>query len=127
MNERYTIKILDTPYSVMTDAGRTEVEQVASMVDTAMRELLDKNPRASVTMAAIYAAIQFADGKRRAEERGDKQRREKREADVHGRAVDVGVLHKSSLQQNSYDIFVACGFKGGRYGKGVCFAIRVIP
>lgn len=62
MNERYTIKILDTPYSVMTDAGRTEVEQVASMVDTAMRELLDKNPRASVTMAAIYAAIQFADG-----------------------------------------------------------------
>lgn len=51
MNERYTIKILDTPYSVMTDAGRTEVEQVASMVDTAMRELLDKNPRASVTMA----------------------------------------------------------------------------
>ena len=66
-------------------------------------------------------------GKRRAEERGDKQRREKGEADVHGRAVDVGVLHKSSLQQNSYDIFVACGFKVRRYGKGVCFAIRVIP
>ena len=37
MNERYTIKIMGTPYSVMTDAGRTEVEQVASMVDTAMR------------------------------------------------------------------------------------------
>ena len=74
MNERYTIKILDTPYSVMTDAGRTEVEQVASMVDTAMRELLDKNPRASVTMAAIYAAIQFADGKRRAEETADNLR-----------------------------------------------------
>ena len=74
MNERYTIKILDTPYSVMTDAGRTEVEQVASMVDTAMRELLDKNPRASVTMAAIYAAIQFADGQRRAEETADNLR-----------------------------------------------------
>ena len=74
MNERYTIKILDTPYSVMTDAGRTEVEQVASMVDTAMRELLDKNPRASVTMAAIYAAIQCADGKRRAEETADNLR-----------------------------------------------------
>ena len=74
MNERYTIKILDTPYSVMTDAGRTEVEQVASMVDTAMRELLDKNPRASVTMAAIYAAIQLADGKRRAEETADNLR-----------------------------------------------------
>ena len=74
MNERYTIKILDTPYSVMTDAGRTEVEQVASMVDTAMRELLDKNPRASVTMAAIYATIQFADGKRRAEETADNLR-----------------------------------------------------
>ncbi len=74
MSERYTIKIMGTPYSVMTDASRTQVEQVASMVDTAMRELLDKNPRASVTMAAIYAAIQFADDKRRAEETADNLR-----------------------------------------------------
>ena len=34
-------------------------------------------------------------GKRCAEERGDKQRREKGEADVHSRAVDVGVLIKA--------------------------------
>ena len=64
MNERYTIKIMGTPYSVMT----------ASMGDTAMRELLDKYPRASGTMAAIFAAIQFADGKRRAEETADNLR-----------------------------------------------------
>jgi len=71
MSEQYTIKVLGTPYTVRTDAPQQQVEQAAAAVEGAMRQLLDKNPRASVTMSAIYAAIQFADDKRRAEESAD--------------------------------------------------------
>ncbi|MBQ3077065.1 MAG: cell division protein ZapA, partial [Clostridia bacterium] len=68
MSQQYTIRVLGTPYTVRTDSPQEEVEQAAAAVEGAMQTLLDKNPRASVTMSAIYAAIQFADDKRRAEE-----------------------------------------------------------
>lgn len=68
MSERYTIRVLDTPYSVVTDESEEHVERVAKMVDASMRELLDRNPRASVTMSAIYTAFQFCGDKIKADD-----------------------------------------------------------
>ncbi|MBQ6000634.1 MAG: cell division protein ZapA [Clostridia bacterium] len=74
MSEQYEIRILGTAYNVTTSENRDTVEKTARMVDETMRELMNRNPRASVTMAAIYAAIQFADEKRRSDETADNLR-----------------------------------------------------
>ena len=68
MSERYTIRVLDTPYSVVTDESEEHVEKVAKLVDASMRDLLERNPRASVTMSAIYTAFQFCGEKLKAED-----------------------------------------------------------
>ncbi|NLT58225.1 MAG: cell division protein ZapA [Clostridiales bacterium] len=68
MSERYTVRVLDTPYIVVTDEREEQVEKVAKLVDHSMRALLERNPRASVTMAGIYTAFQFCDEKIKAEE-----------------------------------------------------------
>ena len=68
MSERYTIRVLDTPYTVVTEESVERMEQVAAMVDRTMRDLLDRNQRASITMAAIFTAIQFCGEKLKAEE-----------------------------------------------------------
>ena len=74
MSNRYTIQVMDTPYVVVSEESADRVEQVALLVDRTMRDLLERNPRASVTMAAIYTAIQICGEKFKVEDTADNLR-----------------------------------------------------
>ncbi len=66
---RVRLRILDEDYTLVSPALPAHVEHLAGIVDQKMRQMIAKEPRLSVTRAAVMTAITFVDQAIRQEER----------------------------------------------------------
>jgi cell division protein ZapA len=69
--DRYRVKlrILDEDYTLVSPALPAHLERLALTVDQKMRQMIAKEPRLSVTRAAVMTAITYVDQSLRQEER----------------------------------------------------------
>lgn len=58
---RVKLRILDEEYVLISPAAPAHLERLGKLVDQKMRELIAREPRLSVTRAAVMAAMTFAD------------------------------------------------------------------
>lgn len=66
---RVKLRILDEDYVMLSPASPAHLERLGKLVDQKMREMIAKEPRLSVTRAAVMTAMMFADQALNQEER----------------------------------------------------------
>lgn len=66
---RVKLRILDEDYVMLSPAPPAHLERLGKLVDQKMREMIAKEPRLSVTRAAVMTAMMFADQALSQEER----------------------------------------------------------
>ncbi len=66
---RVKLRILDEDYVMLSPASPAHLEKLGKLVDQKMREMIAKEPRLSVTRAAVMTAMMFADQALNQEER----------------------------------------------------------
>lgn len=76
---RVKLRILDEDYVMLSPAPPTHLERLGKLVDQKMREMIAKEPRLSVTRAAVMTAMMFADQALSQEDRVQQLERELRE------------------------------------------------
>ncbi len=60
MQNKAEIRILGQKYTIRVDASEDEMQELASFVDTKIKEVLDKAPGITPLNAAILAALNIA-------------------------------------------------------------------
>lgn len=61
MKNRVSVKIMDSTYTILADESEEYVLKIAKDIDTKMREILQANEHASLTMAAVLTSFNYCD------------------------------------------------------------------
>lgn len=68
MKEKYTVKISGTELRIVTDESEEYLKSVAETIDKRMTDMIVSNKRCSRLDAALICAVDYLDGKLKAEE-----------------------------------------------------------
>ncbi|HHV51014.1 MAG TPA: cell division protein ZapA [Clostridiales bacterium] len=71
---RIKLTICDTEYVITTDEPESYVIEIAEELDRSMREIMESDGRVSTTMAAVLAALTYADQAKKAASSADNLR-----------------------------------------------------
>lgn len=58
--KKFTVTILGQTYTLMSDETEEHIERAAAVVDTAMREILQKIPHIDAQKVAVLVALKYA-------------------------------------------------------------------
>lgn len=65
------LHICGADYVISSEDGEAYIREIGEQVEKAVQEVLDSNPRASLNMAAVLAALTFCDNATKASEGAD--------------------------------------------------------
>ena len=68
MNEKYTVRISGAELHIVTDESEEYLKSIAETIDKRMTDMIVSNKRCSRLDAALICAVDYLDGKLKAEE-----------------------------------------------------------
>ena len=70
------LHICGADYVISSEDGEAYIREIGEQVEKSIQEVLDSNPRASLNMAAVLAALTFCDNANKASEGADHLRKQ---------------------------------------------------